>query len=43
MGEAFYPSDAEQAEQLLAVADQRMYQVKHQHHLLRPDRETAAA
>jgi diguanylate cyclase (GGDEF)-like protein len=43
IGEAFYPSDAEQAEQLLAIADQRMYQMKHQHHLLRPDRETAPA
>ncbi len=36
IGEAFYPADAKDVETLLSVADQRMYQVKRQHHQERP-------
>ena len=32
MGEAFFPEDGGDAEQLLTVADQRMYKMKHVHH-----------
>jgi diguanylate cyclase (GGDEF)-like protein/putative nucleotidyltransferase with HDIG domain len=31
VGEAFYPKDGEDVNQLLEVADQRMYRMKHQH------------
>jgi diguanylate cyclase (GGDEF)-like protein/putative nucleotidyltransferase with HDIG domain len=34
IGEAFYPADASHSEQLLEIADRRMYRVKHRHHLM---------
>jgi GGDEF domain-containing protein len=33
VGEAAYPEDGTDADQLLAAADRRMYQAKHQHKL----------
>ncbi|HTS29974.1 MAG TPA: diguanylate cyclase [Bryobacteraceae bacterium] len=32
VGAAFYPDDGKQAEELLAKADERMYEIKRQHH-----------
>lgn len=36
IGEAFCPSDARDVEALLSIADQRMYQVKREHHKEKP-------
>jgi diguanylate cyclase (GGDEF)-like protein len=35
VGEAFFPEDGGDAEQLLTEADRRMYQMKHVHHAQR--------
>jgi GGDEF domain-containing protein len=36
IGEAFYPQDGDDAEQLLAVADRRMYRAKQRTRVPRP-------
>jgi len=43
MGEAMFPEDGRDAEQLLTVADQRMYQMKHVHHELKRARGNGGA
>jgi diguanylate cyclase (GGDEF)-like protein len=43
VGCAFYPDDANDAEQLIAEADRSMYNVKRLHHLAAPKHEIAAA
>jgi diguanylate cyclase (GGDEF)-like protein len=42
VGDAFYPEDGDDVEQLLALADRRMYQMKHVHRSERTVRETVA-
>ena len=41
VGEAFYPIDGNNAEELLATADRRMYKSKQHHKLQRTGRTTA--
>ena len=43
VGDAFYPEDGDDVEQLLALADRRMYQMKHVHRSERSVRETVAS